>query len=61
MPTRLRALQCHIEPVLFYGSETWTIGTKDDGEIKSNRDVVLENMFKTSWTEKEHPDRSVSD
>ena len=56
MATKLKILQCYIEPILMYGCETWTINTQMQKKIEAVEIWFLRRMMKISWTERKSND-----
>ncbi|GFO32339.1 endonuclease-reverse transcriptase [Plakobranchus ocellatus] len=50
--TRKRALQCHIESVLMYGCEAWTISKQIQNKLEATEMWFLRRMLRIPWTAK---------
>ncbi|GFS00757.1 endonuclease-reverse transcriptase [Elysia marginata] len=54
--TRKRVLQCyihvHVEPILLYGCEAWTISKQIEAKLEATEMWFLRRMLRISWTKK---------
>ncbi|GFS05260.1 RNA-directed DNA polymerase from mobile element jockey [Elysia marginata] len=55
--TRKRVLERYIEPILMYGSETWTITNKFKKKLEAVEMWFLRRMLKIPWTAKKTNER----
>ncbi|GFO08079.1 endonuclease-reverse transcriptase [Plakobranchus ocellatus] len=54
---RKRALQCHIEPILMYGCEAWTISKQIQDKPEATEMWFLRRMLRIIWTAKKPNER----
>ena len=49
---KLRVLQCYIEPILFYGCESWTINKEMERRLEAMEMWSLRRILRIPWNEK---------
>ena len=52
MKTKIRVLNCYINPVLMYGSEAWTITADMSKRLASCEMWLLRQMLKIKWSDR---------
>ena len=52
MNVRKRVLKCYIEPILLYGSESWTIGKSAQKSLEAAEMWFIRRMLRIPWTAK---------
>ena len=52
MTLRKRVLQCYIEPILMYGSESWTLNKQSIRSLEATEMWFYRRMLRIPWTAK---------
>ena len=52
MNVRKRVLKCYIEPILLYGSESWTISKSAQKSLEAAEMWFIRRMLRIPWTAK---------
>ncbi len=51
LPTKLRLLHCYIHSILTYGSESWTLTTRDKGRLDATEKWFLRRLLRIPWSD----------
>ncbi|GFR67402.1 endonuclease-reverse transcriptase [Elysia marginata] len=59
--TRIRFLECCMEPILMYGCETWIISKQTQGRLEATEMWFLRRMMRMPWIAKKPNDTVLSE